>query len=251
MRTHLTYLLAGSLLLAALTTTGALAAGEGDPLTGGERNPSSIQTQELTRETEIIAQSDTYGTRQSNKSDNGGGAIYGCRSGAGGTVAGNEPCLRGNNLSNGLAFEFNSGGPAGGLITVGPGGDDRKPFTTNATGVATGLNADRVDDVEAGQLVRRGFFARVAADGTLQSSRGADSAGRSSEGTYAVSFGSDVSGCGITAAQSTIDNAGATAVEIQSGTNNVVLVRTRAGGGGDGAGPTAPADRPFNLTVNC
>jgi hypothetical protein len=207
----------------------ALPRGEGDSLTGGERNPSSIQTQELTRETEIIAETDTYGTRQSNKSDNGGGAIYGCRSGAGGTASGNEPCLRGNNLSSGLAFEFNSGGAAGGLITVGAGGDDRKP-TTNATGVATGLNADRVDDVEAGQLVRRGFFARVAADGTLQSSRGADSAGRSGEGTYAVSFGSDVSDCGVTAAQSSIDNAGATAVEVQAATPNVVLVRTRAGG---------------------
>jgi len=250
-RTHLTYLLAGSLLLAALTTTGALAAGEGDPLTGGERNPSSNQSRELTRETEIIAQTDTYGTRQSNKSDNGGGAIYGCRSRAGGTAAGNEPCLRANNLAAGLAFELETNGAQGGAITVGGGGDGAVPFTTNATGVAAGLNADRVDGAQAAQLVRQGLHARVAANGRLIDSRGAESAGRSSEGTYAVSFGSDVSGWGITATQSTIDSAGAAAVEVRAGTNNVVLVRTRAGGGGDGTGPTNPADRPFNLTVNC
>ena len=36
--------------------------------------------------------------------------IYGCRSGAGGTAKGNEPCVRANNLADGLAFEFNSNG---------------------------------------------------------------------------------------------------------------------------------------------
>jgi hypothetical protein len=36
---------------------------------------------------------------------------------------------------------------------VGNGGDSRKPFTTNATGVADGLNADRVDGLDAAQVV--------------------------------------------------------------------------------------------------
>ena len=54
-----------------------------------------------------------------------------------------------NNLSKGLAFELQStDGALGGTISVGNGGDNTKPFTTNATGVATGLNADRVDGKE-------------------------------------------------------------------------------------------------------
>ena len=45
--------------------------------------------------------------------------------------------------------------PSAGLITVGGGGDAKKPFTTNATGVATGLNADRVDGADASALKTR------------------------------------------------------------------------------------------------
>ena len=122
----------------------AVAAGEGKPLKGGARNPSTNASQAYTKETEIIANNSTYGTRQSNKSDNGGGAIYGCRSGAGGSAKGNEPCIRANNLANGLAFEFErrrrrraARSPSATAATR------TKPFTTNATGVATGLNADQ------------------------------------------------------------------------------------------------------------
>ena len=104
--------LLGATLLVALTAAPlAHAAGEGNPLRGGVRNPSNDASQALTRETQVIGDSATYGTRQSNKSSNGGGAIYGCRSGAGGTASGNEPCVRANNLSNGFAFELVSNGP--------------------------------------------------------------------------------------------------------------------------------------------
>ena len=100
-----------------------------------------------TKETEIIANVGTYGTRQSNKSNNGGGAVYGCRSAAGGTPKGNEPCVRASNLADGRAFEFNAnGGTEVGAIT-GPAA--AAPFTTTATGVATGLNADKVDGKDA------------------------------------------------------------------------------------------------------
>jgi hypothetical protein len=130
----------------------AYATGEGQPLLGGARNPGVDQSKELTRETEIIADTSTYGTRQSNKSGNGGGAIYGCRSAAGGTPAKNEPCVRANNLAVGLAFEFTStNGDTGGRIETKDASG--KPFTTNATGVATGLNADRVDSLDADQIV--------------------------------------------------------------------------------------------------
>lgn len=129
----------------------AYATGEGKPILGGVRNPGNDQSKSLTKETQIIASNSSYGTRQSNKSNNGGGAIYGCRSGAGGTAANNEPCIRANNLSSGSAFEFATTGTVGGLITTG--NASGKPFTTTATGVATGLNADRVDSLDADQIV--------------------------------------------------------------------------------------------------
>src|SRR3954447_20658678 len=128
--------LAAAVVLGLLISSFALASGEGNPILGGKRNPGSNQSAALSSETEIIANNGTYGTRQSNKSDNGGGAIYGCRSKEGGSAKGNEACLRGSNLAKGYAFEFESKGTQGGLITVGNGGDNNKPFTTNATGVA-------------------------------------------------------------------------------------------------------------------
>lgn len=129
----------------------AYATGEGNPILGGVRNPGSNSSNALKAETGIIANVSTYGTRQSNKSSNGGGAIYGCRSKVGGSAANQEPCVRGSNLSTGSAFEFATAGTVGGLITTSVA--TGKPFTTNATGVATGLNADRVDSLDADQIV--------------------------------------------------------------------------------------------------
>ena len=144
--------ISSALLALVLSSSLAVAAGEGDPLIGGERNPSPNQSQDLRRETQIIANTSTYGTRQSNKSNNGGGAIYGCRSRAGGSAGNNEPCVRANNLADGFAFELETDGDVAGRIDT-SGGDGTRPFTTNATGVATGLNADRVDSLSAEQLV--------------------------------------------------------------------------------------------------
>jgi len=134
------------------------AAKTGNNLREGLRNGTATQ------ETKIIgnlgsttAPTGGFVTRQSNLSSSGGGAIYGCRSKAGGTAAKptpQNPCVRANNLSTGFAFEFNAAnGDAAGLITVGPGGDTKKPFTTNATGVATGLNADRLDNLDAAAII--------------------------------------------------------------------------------------------------
>src|SRR6059058_3417749 len=197
------WIIAGAALLAVCVAPFALAAGEGRPITGGARNPSSNASQSYTRETEIIANNSTYGTRQSNKSDNGGGAIYGCRSGAGGSAKGNEPCLRGSNLAGGYAFEFESHGAQGGAITVGNGGDHAKPFTTNATGVADGLNADRVDGRNASDIVTdvqaSNPFAQVSATGALGAQRGVTSATHDSTGVYTVVFAGDVSKCAANA----------------------------------------------------
>ncbi len=146
---------------------GVAATGQG--LREGVRNGTA------TAETEIISNNGAttglkggYSTRQSNLSTSGGGAIYGCRSGAGTSASkpAQNPCLRANNLQRGLAFEFNAtSGDVVGQITTSTGGDTKKPFTTNATGVATGLNADRVDGLDAVQIAKAATDA-AAADAT-------------------------------------------------------------------------------------
>lgn len=136
----------------ALGISGFAGAATNDVLREGVRNGTATQ------ETQIIADTGAasgptggFATRQSNLSSTGGGAIYGCRSIA---SRGADPCLRANNLSTGKAFEFAAKeGKVVGSIDVRNGGDDKKPFTTNATGVATGLNADRVDGRDARQIV--------------------------------------------------------------------------------------------------
>src|SRR3954470_6499936 len=151
-----------SLILAIGIPSVAMGFGEGRNLLLGKRNPSSNGGLALNSETEIIANTSTYGTRQSNKRNgDGGGAIYGCRSNPG-----NEPCIRANNLKGGRAFEFVTVGKEAGRIEVGdPTG---APLTTNATGVATGLNADKVDGKDATDFAASSalLFADVSATGT-------------------------------------------------------------------------------------
>ena len=136
------YVLGSALVLALLVSPFAVAT-TGDVLREGKRNPGNGSAK---RETEIISSNDTYGTRQSNiQNGNGGGAIYGCRA-----RTGREACIRANNLNTGRAFEFETDGAEVGRIEAKtPGG---RPFTTNATGVATGLNSDRVDNIDAGRI---------------------------------------------------------------------------------------------------
>ncbi|MEP6953120.1 MAG: hypothetical protein ABI950_03540 [Solirubrobacteraceae bacterium] len=240
------WILVSSLLVALLITPFAFAFGEGKPLLGGKRSPSSDSRRAYTSETQIIANTNTYGTRQSNKSDNGGGAIYGCRSKAGGTEKGNQPCVRGSNLADGRAFEFSGKGSEIGRIESS--NPASAPFTTNATGVATGLNADQVDGKSADDIAAK--FAAVSDAGTLGGNRGATSSARVSEGRYEVKFASDISKCAYTVTeQGTSDNTGAASAEGVDA--NTVRVLTRAGGGAGGTGNTPPADRPFHLVVTC
>jgi hypothetical protein len=193
----LRYMLIGGLVLAIGVPSVAAGFGEGRTLLLGKRNPSPSGSKALTKETEIIANTSTYGTRQSNKKDgDGGGAIYGCRS-----STGHEPCIRANNLKGGRAFEFQTVGKEGGRIETGdPSG---APFTTNATGVATGLNADKVDGKDGADIANAGDFqtAVVNADGSLAGGRGATASVRSdaTSQTYTVTFGRDVSKCSYTA----------------------------------------------------
>jgi hypothetical protein len=236
------WILASALLVALLVAPFAGAFGEGNSVRGGARNPSPDARRAYTKETQIIANVNTYGTRQSNKSNNGGGAVYGCRSATGGTPKGNEPCLRASNLTNGRAFEFNAnGGTEVGAIT---GPATAAPFTTTAKGVATGLNADQVDGKSADEITAAALarFATVTgATGALGDQRGATASARSATGIYSVDFNADVSKCARTATIAGTDPGQITTAATDADT---VAVRTFDGGG-------AAADRSFHLVVTC
>src|SRR3954466_2420870 len=187
-----------SLILAIGIPSVAMGFGEGRSLLLGKRNPSSNANLALTKETEIIADTPTYGTRQSNKRDgDGGGAIYGCRSNPG-----NEPCIRSNNLKGGRAFEFVTVGKEAGRIEVG-GDHTGAPFTPNATGVATGLNADQVDGKSATDFAAATqlSFAIVSDSGTGTPTATGPTAPTVTEATvgtnavYTVDMKRDVSKC--------------------------------------------------------
>lgn len=249
------WILASAIALGLLVTPFAVAAGDGGSVRGGARNPSDNQSQAYTRETQIIADNSTYGTRQSNKSSNGGGAIYGCRSGEGGTPKGNKPCVRANNLSKGRAFEFASNGPEVGRIESSD--PNAAPFTTNATGVATGLNADKVDGKSAQEIVAAAqasnLFAAVDATGKLGNTRGAASATRTGTGTYEVTFTNDISKCIATVTEATTTDAGSASVQPKDAKTLIVVTRSASDTAptGSNVSPTPTADRPFNLLVTC
>src|SRR4051812_47406957 len=221
-RGHGPWIVVAAVLVALLVTPFALAAGENRPVRGGARNPSPNASLSYTRETQIIANNATFGTRQSNKSATGGGAIYGCRA-----RTGTNACLRASNLSNGRAFSFatNSGAEVGRI----DGPSTAAPFTTSATGVATGLNADRVDSKSASDIVADAQalnkFAFVSAAGVLGGQRGATAAARTAAGTYRVTFSGDVSKCApqaTVAATDAANNATIGAAIVNSTTVEVV-----------------------------
>lgn len=214
--------LMASVVIALGSSSFAVAQKTGNPVIQGERNGTTRS------ETEIVSNINAttgkkggYSTRQSNKSSTGGGAIYGCRASS---AAGSAPCVRANNLSSGRAFEFNTtAGPSAGTITVGTGGDATKPFTTNATGVADGLNADRVDGASATQLRTRWLLVNAAGEIERQSGgfrivaaypANPDAA----NGNVYIDAGEDLTDNGINATialQNTVDQRGGT----MNGTN--------------------------------
>ncbi len=215
-------LLASGVLAVGITSVGVAATG--DTLKEGVRNGTA------TKETSIVSNNPAttaatggFSTRQSNTSTTGGGAIYGCRSTVGGTAATppTNPCVRANNLSTGFAFEFNAtGGASAGLITVGAGGDTKKPFTTNATGVATGLNADRVDGIEAGALKTRWLLLNEAGQIEEQSGGFAILDAYTTNQNVYIDSGASLEGKGLTATialQNKIDTSGDGAADANFG----------------------------------
>src|SRR3954447_22944068 len=240
-RGHGPWIVVAAVLVALLVTPFALAAGENRPVRGGARNPSPNASLSYTRETQIIANNATFGTRQSNKSATGGGAIYGCRA-----RTGTRACLRASNLSNGRAFSFatNSGTEVGGI----DGPATAAPFTTSATGVATGLNADRVDGQSATEIVAsaqaQNKFAVVSEAGALGAQRGATAAAHTGVGTYTVTFSGDNTNC---APQATVRATGTPAFISANVTNATTVTVTTF----SAAAPPVPADAPFSLTLTC
>ena len=230
----LRYILVGALALAIGIPSVAVGFGEGRSLLLGKRNPSPNASRAVTKETEIIASTGSYGTRQSNKRDgDGGGAIYGCRS-----ETGREPCIRANNLKGGRAFEFETVGKEGGRIEVGDA--TGAPFTTNATGTATGLNADKVDGKEAADLASAGdlLSARVNAAGVLAGGRGATAAAlEAAPDTYRVTFNRDVSQCTYSATP--------------QGDATTQTLAVQAGANPQNVRVDADAATPFQLLVIC
>jgi hypothetical protein len=148
--------------------------------------------------------------------------------------------VRASNLAAGRAFEFNSNsGTEVGQIT---GPATAAPFTTTATGVATGLNADKVDGKDATDLQAK-FATVTGTDGSLGSNRGATSSSRASAGVYNVVFDADVSKCSRTA---TIAGTTPGSIPTAACANaQTVTVHTTATNG------TTAADLSFNLTVTC
>jgi hypothetical protein len=234
-----------ALILAIGIPATAAGFGEGRTLLLGKRNPSSSGSSTLTSETQIIASNSTYGTRQSNKGS-GGGAIYGCRATA---TAGAPACVRSSNLNGGQAFQFTTtGATAGRIETANPSG---APFTTNATGVATGLNADKVDGKSATDFAAATdvktlsdglLFATVNSNGTLgDNKRGAVSSTKDATNPdYTVKFNRDVSKCSYTA--SVVGAAAATSPGVQSTPSDATSVTVNLGG---------TAGNAFHLQVIC
>jgi hypothetical protein len=180
----------------------ALGSNDGTSLRGGARNPTNNTGLSYSAETQIISSNSSFGTRQSNKGT-GGGAIYGCRSASGG-----NPCIEANNLNSGSAFEFISSGKTGGSIILS--NKSGAPLTTNATGVATGFNANYLEGHQAKEFIpatqassfaqtSQLLFAVVSQTGALGATRGATGASQTGEKTYTVTFNTSLAKCSVTA----------------------------------------------------
>jgi len=241
---------AASVLLAFVIAP--LAVAQTADLMGGKRNPRAGA---FKAETKVIASNNTWGMRYSNRAvGGGGGLLFGCRSEPGGTPQRNYPCARSRNVGTGLAFEFVTGGLLAGTISVGNGGDNTKPFTTNATGVATGLNAERVGSQTPAQLTSAAVsavqgtlsFARVAANGENLGARGVSAVAHASTGSYTVTFANPVNTCALTATQSATGTDVGT-IGTQVGADNKTVTVTTLG-----LLPTPElADRAFHISAVC
>jgi hypothetical protein len=224
----------------------ANAAGDGaSPIRGGIHNPPYTA---YSRTTGIFGRTEGWTNRVENVGS-GGALTLGCHAPGGGA-----PCLSANNQSNGLAFAFNSSGNTGGEILLRNTGG--APFTTNAHGVAAGLNANYLEGKQANEFqlanqpaananalgghpassyVSTGqlLFADVGAGPVLEGHRGATAVTQSTGGsgtTYTVTFGTaNLVACSFTASpQGAALTGGQLGVEGSPSNPSTVIVRAPA-----------------------
>lgn len=179
-------------------------------LRGGIHNPPFSS---YSRTTGLFANTNGFVMRMKNEGG-GGGLTSLC-----GSVTTGPPCLEASNRSTGLAFSFSTSGSTGGTILLSnPTG---APFTTNAHGVATGLNANYLEGKKASAFqlssepaadssklggkapsyyLNEGsvLFANVSSAAKIEAGRGAKSAVKTGS-TFTVTFESDVSKCSYSA----------------------------------------------------
>lgn len=187
----------------------------------------------------------------------GGWATHVSNTGSGGTAldtchapVGGMACLDAYNLSGGLAFTFNTSGNTGGEILLrNPLG---APFTTNAHGVATGLNANFLQGKQASEFqlanqpaansnelggqppssyVNTGqlLFADVVSGPTVQNTRGATSVTQSGT-SYTITFGTvNVSKCSYVASPQGAAISGQLGVEADPASVDAVVVHAPTG----------------------
>jgi hypothetical protein len=220
---------------------GSEAAG-GFPIRGAIHNPPHSA---YFRTTGIFSNNGSWTNRVENLGS-GGAALDTCHAPGGGLA-----CLDGYNLSGGLAFMFQTSGSTGGEILLSnPSG---APFTTNAHGVATGLNANFLQGRQASEFqlanqpaananalggqpasayVTSGqlLFADVVPGPGIRSGRGATAVAKSGE-AYIVTFGgSNVSSCSYTASPTGAAlSGGQLGVEPASASQSAVVVNPPSG----------------------
>lgn len=179
-------------------------------LRGGIHNPPHSA---FSRTTGLFANTKGWASRTKNLGS-GGSAQLLC-----GAPAGGSACLEASNASTGFAFSFSSAGATGGTILLKNAAG--APFTTNAHGVASGLNANYLEGKQAKDFlpangtavdstklggeepshylnVGQVLFAVVSAEPKIESGRGAKSVTKKGS-TYTVIFEGDASKCSYTA----------------------------------------------------
>jgi hypothetical protein len=269
-RSALAVMTAGAITIGVLAPP-ATAVGTGKPVKLGKRNPAKGT---VTRTTTIEAKTKVakYGLRVRNRGA-GGSVLATCRSAfsldfANPAVA--APCLRSHNTGPGEAFQFSAtSAEIVGVIQTGTSfavpNPAVRPLVTNATGEATGFNSDKVDGLDAQQIIdqaRQGSpiagspsfaFARVSATGTTDQSRSQGVTDASiKKGTEAGVYCFYSLGSRPKSANVTLDGVpGETSVDTTTGAGAPcpepiaqleMFVRTY-----DSAG--VPADRPFYVTI--
>jgi hypothetical protein len=181
------WIVLSSLILALLVAPFAMGAGEGKPLNVGKRNPArgaAVRTTQLVAKTKV----GVFAAKFTNAKA-GGSLLATCRAAeAPDQSSAAVTCLRASNSGSGEAFQFQ--GASGAILGVIQSGASLAvpnpgavPFVTNATGEAIGLNADKVDGMDATEIIAAAqaqnpassapsfAFARAAGNGTIDQSR--------------------------------------------------------------------------------